>query len=403
MWTGLWSYKESILLSSTLFVLGTLLSYVLDLKVDPMTWPYNLFSGIILICFIVCTRVFFSHSTFFTWISGKKNAVIAIAAYLIVVILLGLIPQQINYVEGPLFRMGFSHLLSSHQFLFIQIYLMVSLGMVLSRRFSLLHIRGISFTLNHLGLWIIFFAVGLGAGDIEKYKMEVYKNTPEFRGVDTEGNVHGDLGIALQLEEFTIDYYPPKAYVIDANTGHLIYDKDFAELVLGTTSTIGQWEVHVDSVLSHAIELNGNIMAFNNRGSAPAAHVSVYNIQTKDTVQGWISCGSYIYKPHSLTLNEDYLFIMSDPEAKTYQSQLKVYAQSGDIIHAPLTVGHPIHIDHWRIYQTSYDTEKGSWSDYSIVEIVHDPWIKLVYLGFFMLIAGSLLMIFRGKGGHHVS
>ena len=39
----------------------------------------------------------------------------------------------------------------------------------------------------------------------------------------------------------------------------------------------------------------------------------------------------------------------------------------------------------WKLYQVSYDVRKGKWSEYTIIEAVKDPWLPLVYIGFYML------------------
>ena len=50
----------------------------------------------------------------------------------------------------------------------------------------------------------------------------------------------------------------------------------------------------------------------------------------------------------------------------------------------------------WKLYQVSYDVRKGKWSEYTIIEAVKDPWLPLIYIGFYMLLAGALLLIWQG-------
>jgi len=51
----------------------------------------------------------------------------------------------------------------------------------------------------------------------------------------------------------------------------------------------------------------------------------------------------------------------------------------------------------WKIYQVSYDQSKGKWSSLSILEAVNDPWLPAVYTGFFMMMAGAVLLFWLGK------
>ena len=52
----------------------------------------------------------------------------------------------------------------------------------------------------------------------------------------------------------------------------------------------------------------------------------------------------------------------------------------------------PYSIDGWKIYQLNYDTERGRWSEISILELVSDPWLPFVYTGIYMMQLGAILM-----------
>jgi ABC-type transport system involved in cytochrome c biogenesis permease subunit len=49
-------------------------------------------------------------------------------------------------------------------------------------------------------------------------------------------------------------------------------------------------------------------------------------------------------------------------------------------------------VNGWKIYQYGYDTQMGAKSQISILELVSDPWLPLVYAGFYMMLAGAVLM-----------
>lgn len=56
-----------------------------------------------------------------------------------------------------------------------------------------------------------------------------------------------------------------------------------------------------------------------------------------------------------------------------------------------VAVNHPGTYQGYTIYQDSYDWEAGR---YTVLQLVHDPWLPLVYLGMALLAAGSLLLLF---------
>ncbi len=88
---------------------------------------------------------------------------------------------------------------------------------------------------------------------------------------------------------------------------------------------------------------------------------------------------------------------MLEPEAKSYKSDISVYFKSGDIQQYTIEVNKPIHINGWDIYQTDYNKELGEWSDYSVIEMVRDPWLNVIYFGVFLMMAGVVLLIFTGR------
>ena len=67
----------------------------------------------------------------------------------------------------------------------------------------------------------------------------------------------------------------------------------------------------------------------------------------------------------------------------------------------PLTstvdVNNPVEVEGWRIYQYSYDTQMGAMSQTSILELVSDPWLPLVYTGIYMMLAGAVCLFAFGK------
>lgn len=45
-----------------------------------------------------------------------------------------------------------------------------------------------------------------------------------------------------------------------------------------------------------------------------------------------------------------------------------------------------------KIYQLSYDTSMGRWSETSVLELVRDPWLPFVYVGLGMMMLGAVFM-----------
>lgn len=81
---------------------------------------------------------------------------------------------------------------------------------------------------------------------------------------------------------------------------------------------------------------------------------------------------------------------------KRFASDVVVKGKNGQDITAVIEVNKPLKVDGWKMYQYGYDEEAGTESQVSILEIVRDPWLPLVYVGIFMMLAGALLMLVTG-------
>ena len=70
----------------------------------------------------------------------------------------------------------------------------------------------------HAGLFIFIVCGTLGSADMQKLKMYCEEGKPEWRALDAYNNVV-ELPLAIQLNRFTIDEYPPKLMVVSMTTG----------------------------------------------------------------------------------------------------------------------------------------------------------------------------------------
>ena len=77
---------------------------------------------------------------------------------------------------------------------------------------------------------------------------------------------------------------------------------------------------------------------------------------------------------------------------KRYASEVQILTKTGKNIETIVEVNKPYEVDDWKIYQYGYDTQMGPQSRITILELVSDPWLPWVYAGFYMMLAGAVLM-----------
>ena len=78
---------------------------------------------------------------------------------------------------------------------------------------------------------------------------------------------------------------------------------------------------------------------------------------------------------------------------KRFASEIQILTKTKKNIETVVDVNKPYEVDGWKIYQYGYDTQRGAQSQISILELVSDPWLPLVYTGIFTMLTGTVLLI----------
>jgi len=254
------------------------------------------------------------------------------------------------------------------------------------------------FILNHAGLFIALFCAILGSSDMQRLRMTVPLNTPEWRATNEKGEMV-ELPLAIELKSFTIDEYPPKLMLLDNNTGEALPRKKPENVSVETfpkSVDLLDWKLEITTWLPFAACLHNkdtiNFVEFFGEGATSALYVKAHNIKDGIQKEGWVSCGNFMFHYASLRLNDDVSLIIPEREPKRYASDVTVYTQSEKIKEALIEVNKPLYIEGWKIYQLSYDVVRGKWSRHSVFELVRDPWLPLVYTGICMMLVGALFL-----------
>jgi hypothetical protein len=248
-----------------------------------------------------------------------------------------------------------------------------------------------------LGLWLIIFSILIVAGDTKEMIFQLEKELINRYGTDNLNQTY-QMPFRIKLLDFTINMYPPKIALFDNNTGKIILKdkRNLFQIKKGATEMILDRKMIIKDYIPFVKEDSSGYYASNDTGTVPAAFVSVYQNE-KFVTEGWITCGGWKVKPKYLQIDNDYSIAMTAPEAERYSSKVAYAIDTCNFDTTVIEVNHPLRIGTWKIYQMSYDREKGRWSTISIVEAVQDPWLPLIYTGIFMLLAGAIYLFWIGK------
>lgn len=106
--------------------------------------------------------------------------------------------------------------------------------------------------------------------------------------------------------------------------------------------------------------------------------------------------GSIREMPLAIELKRFIMETYDDGSPKRFASEIQILTKSGKNIQTTVDVNKPFEVDGWKIYQYGYDTQMGARSQISILELVSDPWLPLVYTGIYMMLAGAVCMFILG-------
>lgn len=364
--------------------------------------------------------------------STMQAAIPAIAAAAILTLIMG-VTKQVAEGKRPMDPLGLTKMLSFWPFILVYVWMTAIVGEVTINQIARFSWRRFPTLVSHVGLFLILTCGTLGSADMLRVKMYCETGQPEWRGLDAFNNVH-QLPVAIQLERFTIDEYPPKLMLIDKTGRPLPQDKP-ENLLVDNGMKSGQLldcKIDILKRIDNAVPvmlskmigkmpegMMGNIrmdslgqarnkdgyIASDASGSACALLVRVTRGVNangssdshlikgqKEVMTGWITSGSYLFPYQALRLKDGRMLAMPNREPRRFASLVNIYTQSGQNIQTEIEVNKPFTIEGWKIYQLSYNEQMGKWSNLSVFELVTDPWLPVVYIGIFMLLIGAVGM-----------
>lgn len=398
LWGNPWGYVESFFIGIGLIITGIFLEvFVTSNSNFTLKYPFNLYFliGYVLVLFVLFK--WFSTTQLIRWLTKVPASISSIVLVTFLVMIMGIIPQ-IPSENTIINNLGLNHITSNWAFLLILFQFLTCLGLISIKRLLQFKWSNFGFILNHTGLFLTLIAGVLGTGDLQRLSLNLYEGKPSWNATDAQNN-NVELPFAFYLKDFLIEEYNPKLALVDNKNGSIVHNdgKNLYLVEKGETYYFNNFEVKIEDFLPNAIRFGMRYEPVNEIGSPPAAKVSVKNIENDSIQTAWISSGSFRYPYESFKISEEFSIVMTIPEVKKFSSDIDVLTKDGERISTVLEVNKPFKYKGWKIYQLSYDDKKGKWSSLSVIELVKDPWLPLIYIGIFMMIAGAVYMFWMGN------
>lgn len=400
MFNEVWKIKEGFVFGAGLILVGLALQF----SVGPIHWsdfafPINLIFLIVFLLILVLAYWLRRRVRLFSFLLTAEAAVPTLIYAAALTVVMGL-TRQVSAHERAIDPIGLTQMLSFWPFVLVYLLLATIVGLITLRQILHFRLRELPSLLSHVGLFLVIVTATLGSADMERVKLTATTDMPEWRATHEQGFV--ELPLAIQLEKFTIDEYPPKLLIINSQTGKSVpaknpeialIDKHFRE------GNILKWRIRVLKNLPLAAPVvtsdTTKYVEWQSSGAVTALLVEAQRMKDGRAVGpptiGWVTCGSYLFPFQELKLTKQLSLVMARREPERYASRIHVYTESQKNIVATVEVNKPVSVDGWRIYQLSYDEAMGRWSETSTFELVKDPWLPAVYVGIYMLLAGAIL------------
>ena len=418
MWNKPYSLKEGTAIVIGLLATGTLLQAVMGpLEWRVFAWPANIITLVLFVLALVAVFMLRRQSYLCRFMTTMQAAVPAIAAAAMLTLVMG-VTRQAAEDTNPSDPIGLTKMLNFWPFILVYFWMTMLVGEITIKQTARFSWRRLPVITSHLGLFIALTCATLGSADMQRLKMYCEKGQPEWRGLDAYNNVH-ELPIAIQLNRFTIDEYPPKLMVIDKMGRPIPYKKPEVLLIddYFKQGSIAGWHIQVDKKIEDAVpallagmiknmpkQMQGMLhmdslgMAMKKGGyikssmAGSACAISITATKGNAMKKGWVTCGSYQFPLETLKLDNGKALVMASREPKRYASDVNIYTQDGKSILTEIEVNKPYTVNGWKIYQLSYNEQMGKWSNVSVFELVRDPWLHAVYVGIYLLIIGAVGM-----------
>ena len=222
----------------------------------------------------------------------------------------------------------------------------------------------------------------LGIDKIRTGQMVIYEGDLENL-VALENNQQAKLPFSVKLKDFRIEYYKPEYLWVQSREGQSwkIPVETGGEFSLGADfgtvkilKVFENFKITIDGDKRRAIDDSGP-------GSNPAIEVEIKSPDgIVDTRYVFERFPGHSYPEDRLLLS--YHRIISD-----YISELEIIKDGKVLAKKDIEVNHPLHFGGYHFYQSSYDAEAGQ---YTVLEVVSDSGLSLVYGGYLMLCIGVL-------------
>lgn len=359
-------------------------------------WPLNLIIFLLCIALIVSAAIVFRQNAAIKRLGGIPLGMCLIITLALLSIIGGVIPQGKGTGAPWMIRLGLNEIFSSATFALVVLIFLINLGLSLVWKCVPFRSQNLQFIFFHAGFWIVMATGFLGSADLQRVIIPLDEGTRTSTGYLSDTEQEKALPFSLYLDDFLIEEYPPFLALYDPRKDQLDLDKlkSIQQVSIGMDFTFGDVAGRITELHSRAVMAPDGLPVVSDSSDAMSFAFLEGKYRGK-AFSGWVSTGNPHTKPSFIHLG-DKLLVMMSGNAKQFSSRVMITDEGGRTRDAVINVNAPVSVDGWSLYQMGYNEKAGRWSRESLIEGVRDPWLPVVYMGFFMMIAGNILFFWNG-------
>ena len=393
-----WEFRESALFTAVALFFGFAVQYAASGQgVTLPHLPFNavalaLFAAVVLGIGLACR-----NNQQVKWLGGIPLGLCLIFAIALLSLIGGIVPQTEAAPGSLTVRLGLNRIFSSWPFALAILLFLGNLGLSLSWRLVPFKLKNLQFILFHAGFWIALSCAIFGSPDLQRFVLPIEKGKASNLGYTMESETPQQLPFSVFLHDFSLEEYPPQLLLFDGQSGKIFEELSKATILVrkGITASWSGLDVQVLDFIPYGLPGKEGIPYPADRTAGiPFAKIRIIsaNIAPREV---WITTGSPMIDTRDAQAGSLSLGIRPGTP-KAFRSTVTVHDENGHQSKATLEVNHPVDFQGWKFYQMGYDQKAGRWSQVSVIEVIRDPWLPAVYLGFFMIMAGNLLFFWNG-------
>ena len=297
-------------------------------------------------------------------------------------------------VYKAMLETGLTGIYTSFWFVLLLAIFSINLAVCILNR-ATLKIRALGSLLSHVSILVILIGalIGLFFGQKGLIKIPEGEKASAFMAQDKR---EVDLGFLIKLDKFIYnEHIDPKEKLLVYPAGEDKSDKPIVELPAesGVESDIADTGYRVkvlryvnDFAMDTATKV---VVSRSARPNNPAIEVELKDKAGK-TSQFWVFA-RFPDMHQKVGPAFNFIYRWAGRRPKDFISKVTIFKDGREIMKKDIRVNEPLRFGGYTFFQSSYDTERLSWSG---IQVAKDPGVGVVYAGFVMLTVGLVIIFY---------